>query len=381
MTSSIQRAPVHSWLAHRLSADVAAAIERLARTDDAKHVAVMPDVHLAHEVCVGTVLATSRLIYPNAVGGDIGCGMAAIAFEADADLLRIEASAARLLASLPAVVPATRHARGNAPTIAVGELDSTRLSDPRLESVRRRDGVVQLGTLGRGNHFLEFQADEENRLWLMVHSGSRAIGQAVRDLHLKSAKMSATGLWFLDAESAEGRAYLHDAEWARSYARANRRAMVDAAAGLVTKLFGAAMIADYCFDCDHNHVRREVHFGQEFWVHRKGAAPARAGEAGIIPGSMGTESFHVEGRGCAEALHSSSHGAGRAMSRSDARRKIAGRELERQLAGVWYDHRIADSLRDEAPTAYKDVRTVMRAQRELTRITRRLRPVLVYKSG
>ncbi|MDB5356392.1 MAG: hypothetical protein JWN24_2845 [Phycisphaerales bacterium] len=373
-------AAVRTWLADPLPTDVATAIDRIARTDDARRVAVMPDVHLAHEVCVGTVLATSRLIYPNAVGGDIGCGMAAMAFDASADLLRSEAHAARLLAALPRAVPAMRHASRAARTLP-DLLMRNSLSDPRLEAIRRRDGLVQFGTLGRGNHFLEFQSDEESRLWLMLHSGSRAIGQTVRDHHLAVATRSASGLAFLDSQSPAGLAYLADMEWSRAYASESRRAMALATADLMAELFGVRPINSSYFGCDHNHVRRETHLGEELWVHRKGACSAAVGEPGIIPGSMGTESFHVEGRGNPESLCSSSHGAGRAMSRDEARRKVTPRDLDRQLRGVWYDHRIAHALRDEAPAAYKDVRAVMRAQRDLTRIIRSLKPVLCYKSG
>jgi tRNA-splicing ligase RtcB len=132
--------------------------------------------------------------------------------------------------------------------------------------------------------------------------------------------------------------------------------------------------------CDHNHVAREEHFGESLLVHRKGAMPAAAGAAGVLPGSMGTVSYHVEGRGCAESLRSSAHGAGRAFSREQARRRVTARELSRQMGGVWFDYRIAESLRDEAPAAYKDVRAVLRAQHELVRVVRTLRPLLSYKS-
>jgi tRNA-splicing ligase RtcB len=213
----------------------------------------------------------------------------------------------------------------------------------------------------------------------MVHSGSRAVGPAVRDFHLARATRGKGGLLRLDGASEEGRAYLHDVAWARAYADANRRAMIDAAASAVRSVLGSAVVEGTLVTCDHNHVRRESHLGVDLWVHRKGATSASAGEAGIIPGSMGTQSFHTEGRGEPLSLRSSSHGAGRAMSRDEARRRISTRDLRRQLAGVWFDAAAADALRDEAPGAYKDVRAVMRAQRELTRVVRRLRPVLVYK--
>jgi tRNA-splicing ligase RtcB (3'-phosphate/5'-hydroxy nucleic acid ligase) len=366
---------VRMWLAEPMPKEVSVAIDRLSRADDVCHLAVMPDVHLAREVCVGAVLATRSLIYPDAVGGDIGCGMTAIASDVAADKLQDAKCAAKLLEGLRRATPINRKPGGALPA----QPGVDQLSDGKLQSIGRRDGRVQFGTLGRGNHFLEFQADEENRLWLMVHSGSRAMGQAIRAFHKIRAKRSAGGLAYLDAKSAEGLAYLSDASWACAYAAESRRAMIDAAAELTRGLLGATLDATTYFSCDHNHVREETHFGERLWVHRKGAASARAGEAGIIPGSMGAESYHVEGRGCAESLCSSSHGAGRTMSRHEARQKVSMRELHRQLKEVWIDPRVAESLREEAPSAYKDVRAVMRAQRDLTRIVRKLRPVLCYK--
>ncbi|HZL34279.1 MAG TPA: RtcB family protein [Tepidisphaeraceae bacterium] len=380
MSASLQNAVVHKWLISPPPADVAAAIVRLSRTDDACHIAIMPDVHLARDVCVGIALATRRLIYPQAVGGDIGCGMLALAFDAGRDLLADERHAGRLLGALPRAVPAIRHAH-RAGYRLPQELEAMPLGNAKLQAIRQRDGVVQFATLGRGNHFLEFQADEDDRLWLLIHSGSRAMGQAIREAHLANATRSCVGLYYLDSHDPRGQAYLNDMEFARAYARQSRRAMANATAALVNDLFGVKSIPESTFDCDHNHVRRETHGGEERWVHRKGASSAAPGEAGIIPGSMGTQTYHVTGRGCPEALCSSSHGAGRAMSREQARRALRPRDLARQLKDVWFDHRLTDALRDEAPSAYKDVRAVMRAQRELTRITRRLRPVLCYKSG
>lgn len=366
---------VKAWLAEPLSADVARAVRRIARAPDVRHVALMPDVHLAQDVCVGTVIATTELIYPAAVGGDIGCGIAAIAFDAAADVLNDPRVAQRLLDALRGAVPVHRHRAA----ALQGPLLTKAMSDPRLETIRRRDGTFQFGTLGRGNHFLEFQADEEDRLWIMVHSGSRAMGQAIRDLHLSRATSNGGGLASIHAGSPAGDAYLDDAEWARQYAKANRRAMVDATVELVRSLLGIQQVESTFFDCDHNHVQRETHLGQGFWVHRKGAMHAEQGARGMIPGSMGSESFHVSGRGNAEALCSSSHGAGRAMSRIDAHRRVSTAELDRQMAGVWFDRQAASNLRDEAPSVYKDVRAVMRAQAGLVRVVRRMRPLLSYK--
>jgi len=378
---SAQTLPVairREWLCEPLPTDAALILDKLTRSDDVVHVAVMPDVHVANEICVGTVAATSRLIYVNAVGGDIGCGMAAVAFDCEAEVLQTENAAARLLEGLYRAVSANRR---HVPVPWPGHLERALLSDPALDNAKRRDGRVQLGTLGGGNHFLEFQADEAGQLWLMVHSGSRAMGQAIRSAALVHAALTSTGLRALEAESPPGQAYLVDAAWAVEYAIANRRAMVEAAAGVVERLFSARVLDGSYLDCVHNYVRREEHFGRLLWVHRKGAMSADLGEPGIIPGSMGTRSFHVEGRGCIEALRSSSHGAGRALSRHKARDKVSTRLLHQQMRGVWFDHRLAGALREEAPAAYKDIGAVIRAQKDLTRVVRTLRPVLCYKGA
>lgn len=369
---------VKTWLIEPPSPEVRRAIERIASAEDVKKVAIMPDVHLSGDVCIGSVVATTRLIYPAAVGGDIGCGIAAAAFDLQSNALQTDGRGMQLLDRLRERVPPIRRARDALQTLPPGLCDAS-LSDERLESVRRRDGLVQFGTLGRGNHFLEFQADDEGRLWLMVHSGSRAMGQAIRDFHLERADGSIRGTAFLEADGPRGRAYLSDAAWARRYARANRVAMADLAAQAMRDLFGATLDRATYFDCDHNHVQYEAHDDCSVWVHRKGANSAAAGERGIIPGSMGTESFHVEGRGNAEALCSSSHGAGRATSREEARRKISTAELRSELNGTLWDDSSARGLREEAPGAYKDIREVLRAQQELVKRVRRLTPVLSYK--
>jgi tRNA-splicing ligase RtcB len=373
-------AVVRCWLEEPLSREVELAIQRLARSDDVRRIAVMPDVHLAADVCVGTVVATRSTLYPNAVGGDIGCGVAALAFDGEARLLDDERMAAEILAGLYRSIPLIRHRRQDAGRLPA-ELDARPLSAPHLEALKERDGARQLGTLGRGNHFVELQADETGRLRLMLHSGSRGVGQAIRDHHLAAASPACTGLGFLDADTPTGRAYLHDVEWALAYSEASRLAMVDAACLVLEKVLAVQADRDTYVSCNHNHVRREIHFGEPLWVHRKGVMPAAAGEVGLIPGSMGTRSFHVEGRGCAEALGSSAHGAGRRLSRTDARRKLSVRDVSRELRGVWFDHRLAAGLREEVPSAYKDVDRVLKAQHELVRILRRLRPILCFKGA
>lgn len=378
MTHDDSLPAVCTWLAEPPTLAVSRSIRKLRQLDDAAHIAVMPDVHLSGDVCVGVALATRELIFPAAVGNDIGCGMAAVRLESDTGLLSNERDALHALTALRASVPALKHPsrRASLPT----ELLDAPLSDVRLEKLKKREGRIQFGTLGRGNHFLEFQADEQERLWLMVHSGSRAMGQAVT-AHHRARGCKRGSLVALEAHSSWGQAYLYDLQWAIEYARCNRLAILHATEQIMKQQFRVACDWTTLIHANHNHVQLETHFGRPLWVHRKGALPAAEGQPGVIPGSMGTASFHVTGRGCAQALHSSSHGAGRALARGEALRKINSRQLSQQMRHVWYDQRLSSQLRDEAPAAYKDIRRVMRAQRELTRITRELRPLLCYKGA
>jgi tRNA-splicing ligase RtcB len=223
------------------------------------------------------------------------------------------------------------------------------------------------------------QADEEDRLWLMVHSGSRALGQVIRDHHLARAQPAEGRLRALDAESETGKEYLHDALWARQFAAASRKAMAEEIGKVLTRTLKCCISWQTMIAIDHNHVALERHGERELWVHRKGAMSAQQGQTGVLPGSMGSPSFHVKGRGCEQALCSSAHGAGRALSRGAARSKFSDRDFQRQMEGVWYDYRLTGKLRDEAPAAYKDIRAVLKAQRELVKVIRTLRPVLNYK--
>jgi tRNA-splicing ligase RtcB len=296
----------------------------------------------------------------------------------EAAALKNPRAAGEILKRLSLAVPARRRNRTEVvpqpPDVAGGAL-----SHGALESVRRNAGAIEFATLGSGNHFVELQADEDGRLWLMVHSGSRAIGQAIRDHHLTNAPRVENRLRAVDAKSEAGAAYLHDVACARRYADASRRAMAEEIGRVLGTTLGARVCWETLITTDHNHVSFERHGGRDLWVHRKGAMPAGLGEGGVLPGSMGTLSFHVEGRGNEAALCSSAHGAGRRLSRTAARGKVTERELHRQMAGVWYDFRLAGKLRDEAPSAYKDIHAVLRAQRELVKVTRTLRPVLNYK--
>jgi tRNA-splicing ligase RtcB len=378
MTEPTEPAWMHQWVAQRPDAEVRAALERLRHADDVVGVAVMPDVHLASEVCVGVALATRGRLLPAAVGSDIGCGMAALAFDHEAGA--VTELGPRILAALGAAVPVLRHPVRRRPCLPE-VLAQQRLAGEPLERAKQREGSLQLGTLGRGNHFVELQSDDHGQLWAMVHSGSRGMGQRIRKWHEARGAGDEAGLRGFCADSEAGRAYLADLGWALRYAEENRRRILDALRGILDELLGARALEPSFVSCQHNFVRREEHEGRPLWVHRKGAISAREGERGIIPGSMGSASYIVEGRGEPRSLCSSSHGAGRAMRRGEAHRRISAKQLRRELRGVCFDERLADRLRDEAPGAYKDIGAVMRAQRELTAVVHRLRPLLAFKGA
>lgn len=354
-------------------------IDRLVRSPDVVHVAVMPDVHLAAGVSNGVVVATERFVYPAAVGGDIGCGFAVVAFAGGAAALDQRSAAEAVLRSLPRRVPVMRHRRCDGLPELAGKLAPDELSAPELAAKARTDGRLELGTLGRGNHFLEFQEAEDGCLWLMVHSGSRAMGQHITAFHGRRAVPAGGGLGCLDTQGEPGIAYLHDVAWARAYAAEGRRRMIEAGAALVADRLSMEVDWGSYLNSDHNHVQAERHGGRTLWVHRKGANVAAIGVRNVIPGSAGSHTYHVEGRGEPDSLMSSSHGAGRRLSRSAARARIRVRDAAVQFAGVWIDPRSVARLVDEAPAVYKDIAAVMRAQRDLVRIVRRLRPVLCYK--
>src|SRR5215469_8951125 len=293
--------PVRTWLSAPMDYDVSEAIERLRRAPDVQKIAVMPDVHLASDVCIGVAVATSNLIYPQAVGGDIGCGVLAVGLDVDATHLRNPKTAGTILSELGRAVPSRRRNRRSIIPLP-DELANDALSHPGLESCRRNEGVLEFATLGSGNHFIEIQADEDNRVWLMVHSGSRALGQAIRDHHLARAANMGGRYRVIDARSAEGCEYLHDAYYARRFAEASRIAMAREVGGVFARTLQAQVCWDTLVTTDHNHVSPEDHAGCRLWVHRKGAMPARLSESGVLPGSMGTRSFHVEGRASEQAL-------------------------------------------------------------------------------
>ena len=369
---------ISQWLTQGLPQDVQRRVWRMSQCEDVARVAIMPDVHLAKEYCVGTVVATRSRIMPQAVGGDIGCGMVAVRFDEMAQRLVTRNSAHQLLRLLHRFVPSNKHGKDTVCGRLPNGLTALVLSDERLERSAARDGRFQLGTLGRGNHFLEFQSDEEGMLWMMIHSGSRAMGQLITQYHLRKA-VKGTPLPYFNGDSDEGRAYLNDVAWAREYARQNRLSMLRMAAELLQTLWSVDVNERSLIDSDHNHVRQEMHFGEQLWVHRKGAQSAAVDELGVIPGTMSSASYHVMGKGCAESMTSSSHGAGRVQSRSEARSNVSVKGLKREMGSVFFDTSKATAIRDEAPSAYRDIRRVMKAQKELVKVVRALRPLVSYK--
>ncbi|MDH5682191.1 MAG: RtcB family protein [Spirochaetota bacterium] len=378
MNKSGHKIFLEKWIAEPLDHSVNEALERLCKTDDVRYLAVMPDIHLSHDVCIGTVMATDRYIYPQAVGRDIGCGLSAARISNASHIFSDELKVSKMQKLLKKIVPSLKQ---KSPLKALPEsLIERRLSCEKLEKLKGRDGLWQFGTLGRGNHFLEFQMDEvSSDIWVTAHSGSRAMGQAIYLSHLRKSEESNTKLRFLGLNSEEGNNYLNDAGWAVDYARLNRQFVILSAIELMKNLFGMDIYEESFLDCAHNYVTRETHFGRDYLVHRKGAIGISKGELAIIPGSMGTYSYHVEGLGCEKSLNSASHGAGRAMSRSEARNAVKIKDFKKSMTGIYFDQEKIASLRSEAPMAYKDITSVMRAQRDLVKIIRRLKPIMNHK--
>jgi tRNA-splicing ligase RtcB (3'-phosphate/5'-hydroxy nucleic acid ligase) len=330
------KATYKKWVSETLDEPLIRQIEKLRNTKDVKHVRIMPDVHLANDVCIGCVIATEKLIYPAATGGDIGCGMLAQRFDGPATLIN-EDKAYEILQTLKRKVPILKHSRE-----PDDWREETRLSCEHLNHLANRDGKYQLGTLGRGNHFLEFQEDEMTGcLWVMVHTGSRAMGPAIRKHHESASNTRSGGMPYIEANTDEGRMFLKDAGWARSYAKRNRQLILNEVEKVIDETLGVSPIRESLIDCDHNHTQREQHGGEMLWVHRKGASSVHVNATAIIPGSMGTPSFHV--------------------------------------TGIYFDTNRIKSLLEEAPSAYKDVLKVMKCQKKLIRIKRKLNPILSYK--
>jgi tRNA-splicing ligase RtcB len=363
-------------------------------------VAIMPDVHLGKGATVGSVIPTRGAIIPAAVGVDIGCGMVALRTTLTANDL--PDSLARIRAQIERDVPVgfAMHQRPVLDTQRGG--DGERLF-ARMQHLRSRYDALavvhalgkfdhqrvwsQIGTLGGGNHFIELTLDEQDRVWIMLHSGSRNIGNRIGEAAIATARRLAEreerhlpdrDLAWLAEGTAEFDSYVAGLRWAQDYAALNRDVMVEQVLQALRRFFAKDIaVRDSAVNCHHNYADIEEHFGHPLWITRKGAVSARAGELGIIPGSMGTRSFIVRGKGNAASYHSCSHGAGRKMSRNEARRRFTRADLATQTEGV--ECRKDARVVDELPAAYKDVDAVMAAQSDLVEVVHTLKQVLCVK--
>ena len=362
-------------------------------------VAVMPDVHWGMGATVGSVIPTHKAIIPAAVGVDIGCGMMAVQTSLTASDLPDDLGPMR--SAIEAAVPHGRTARGgqgdrgawarppDPVSAAWGGLQERfeRIAE-KHPKVRKANSLNHLGTLGTGNHFIEICLGEDDSVWCMLHSGSRGVGNRIGSYFIELAKsdMRTRMINLPDKDLAyfsEGvehfRDYVEAVGWAQDFARINREVMMRAVVGAIRELPGLPELSaeQEVVNCHHNYVSRENHFGKNVWVTRKGAVRAREGDLGIIPGSMGARSYIVRGKGNPDSYHSCSHGAGRALSRGEARRRFTLEQHIEATRGV--ECRKDEDVIDETPGAYKPIDAVMKAQEDLVDIVHTLRQVVCVK--
>nr|WP_275957867.1 RtcB family protein [Rhabdochromatium marinum] len=357
------------------------------------HVAAMPDVHLGIGATIGSVIATDKAIIPAAVGVDIGCGMAAARTSLTAEQID-EKGLKKLFDQISRDVPVGRaqHKDDRALTDAAAPfaapLKAMTDKHPQLLKAfgRFSNWVKQIGTLGGGNHFIEVCLDESNRVWVMLHSGSRGIGNAIGHYFIELARrdMERWMIQLPDRDLAylpEGTEYFDDyveaVSWAQAYARENRDQMMRLVLAALAWHLPEFTVTEEVVNCHHNYVDRENHFGANVWVTRKGAIRAREGDLGIIPGSMGAKSYIVRGKGNPESFCSCAHGAGRRMSRTAAEKQFKPADLEAQTQGVVC--RKDKGVLDEIPGAYKDIDQVMANQSDLVEVVHTLKQVVCVK--
>ncbi len=352
-----------------------------------KHVAVMPDVHTGRGSTIGTVYVSRDVIIPAAVGVDIGCGMAAV--KTPFELATLEGRLAELRHSIERSVPLGFHEHRDLlrQTEAWEGWSEFKNLTPYVQNLYRK-AQHQLGTLGGGNHFIEICYDEEERVWILLHSGSRHIGKTLADVHIDIAeelmklheiKLPHRDFSYLHFGTKECTQYFHDVSWAQSYARKNRDLMLELIMDDVSRLLnnGKPFVPERVVNCHHNYVTKESHYGSEVWVTRKGAIRAEKGDEGIIPGSMGAKSYIVRGLGNPESFNSASHGAGRRMSRTQAKATFTIKDMEIQTIGV--ECRKDKGVIDEIPKAYKDIDAVLENERDLVEPIAALKQVICVK--
>ncbi|WP_338847557.1 RtcB family protein [Massilia sp. W12] len=361
------------------------------------HIAAMPDVHVGIGATVGSVIPTKQAIIPAAVGVDIGCGMNAVRTTLTAE--QLPDSLARLRSAIEAAVPVGfgQHewdkVRGSA-HVRTGRPLNDRLDKivgkhggiMKMQQQFNRTWICQLGTLGGGNHFIELCLDEEKRVWVMLHSGSRGIGNVIGRYFIQAAKkdmqrhqihLPDRDLAYLSEGSTLFDDYCEALDWAQDYARLNRSEMMRRVLEVLKLALPPFALDGEAINCHHNYATQEVHGGEKLYITRKGAISAQQGELGIIPGSMGAKSFIVRGKGNPASFCSCSHGAGRRLSRSEAKRQYTRFDLAAQTAGI--ECRKDPGVLDELPAAYKDIDQVMAHQTDLVEVVHTLRQVMCIK--
>ncbi|MEH6375125.1 RtcB family protein [Streptomyces sp. KLMMK] len=387
------RVPIRMWADPATVEDVAMQqLRNVSTLPWIKGLAVMPDVHFGKGATVGSVIAMQGAVCPAAVGVDIGCGMSAVKTSLTANDLPGDLS--RLRSKIEEAIPVgfsmhddpvdPRRLHG-LPT--AGWDDFWGRFDGVAEAVKFRQSraLKQMGSLGGGNHFVEFCLDETGAVWLMLHSGSRNIGKELAEYHIGEARKLSHNQNLVDrdlavfiADTPQMAAYRHDLFWAQEYARHNREIMMALFKDVVRKEFKKARpMFEQTISCHHNYVSEERYEGMDLLVTRKGAIRAGGGEYGIIPGSMGTGSYIVRGLGNEDSFNSASHGAGRRMSRNQAKKRFSERDLAEQTRGV--ECRKDRGVVDEIPAAYKPIEQVMEQQRDLVEVVAKLKQVVCVK--
>jgi tRNA-splicing ligase RtcB len=355
-----------------------------------KHLAVMPDCHLGKGATVGSVIATKGAIIPAAVGVDIGCGMIAV---------RTPLSSRALPDNLEVVRDGIERriplgaGRKNSDLTSTALKRTSELTNKATQAYNEADWRHQLGTLGSGNHFIELCLDENDVLWVVLHSGSRGIGNRLAQKHIKIAQklmddyfipLKDRDLAYLVENTSEFDAYITDLLWAQDFALANREEMMDRVMAELSQLFfnevgHEAELEVERINCHHNFTQREAHMGHNVWLTRKGAIQMRNGQKGVIPGSMGTRSYIVSGLENPVAFHSAPHGAGRRFSRTEARKRFTMDDMAAAMQGVEYRH--DEALLDEIPMAYKDIDLVMENSKDLVTVDHTLKQILNVKGN
>jgi tRNA-splicing ligase RtcB len=375
-----------SWANHEFSYDEQSMLRNVSRLPCLfKHVALMPDAHLGKGSMVGSVVATKDAVIPATVGVDIGCGMMAVKTPFRSGILDGKLKELRL--AIEEAIPVGFNAYRESVDESSNWNGWENFGDlHKGVQDRKAKAMKQLGTLGGGNHFIEVCLDTENFVWLMLHSGSRNIGKELADRHISTAKslwklsdLPSPDLAYFIQGTPEFAAYWEDLKWAQGYAMKNREIMMARLLKVFNKIFNhrESFKPELTVNCHHNYVALEEHYGEKVFVTRKGAINAAQGVYGIIPGSMGAKSFIVEGRGLPESFGSCSHGAGRKMSRSAAKRKFTRDDLARQTAGV--ECRKDQGVLDEIPGAYKSIEEVMNNQKDLVKVIAEIKQVVCVK--